>query len=274
MAAPQPPQAGRAVPPHARAMAAAQQAALSPFTTQRIALYGTASTFAALGVIARAFRQRSNFYAATVWLARSNGSMLILLNFAIFMTFIFGKIVQAIFFGQLRSIEVEHLYERSWYAVTETLLAMTIFRDEFDSSFVLLFGTLLFLKVFHWLCSDRVELMEQSQTVSRLFHARMISVLSTLLCLDFFLVAFTIEVLLIDKQRMGIMIMFASEVSSKRSKHLARISIDHFSLYPVHDPHSHPLLNIRKVHHQCHRHASPRTMASQIHLHFRCRASH
>lgn len=82
-----------------------------------------------------------------------------LLNFGVFMTLIFGKVCQAIFFGPLRPIEVEHLYERSWYAVTETLLAMTIFRDEFDSSFVVLFGTLLFLKVFHWLCSDRVELV-------------------------------------------------------------------------------------------------------------------
>lgn len=53
--------------------------------------------------------------------------------------------------------------------------------------------------------------MEQSPSVSRLFHARMISVLWTLFCLDLFLVAFAIEVLVLDKQRMGIMIMFASE---------------------------------------------------------------
>ncbi|CAO1627564.1 unnamed protein product [Sympodiomycopsis kandeliae] len=191
--------------------AASITTAANLFTTQRLALYGAASVTAALAVVARAFRERSNFYAAVVWLARSNGCMLVLLNFTVFMTLMLGKVCQAIFFGPLRSVEVEHIYERSWYAVTETLLAMTIFRDEFDSSFVVLFGTLLFLKVFHWLCSDRVELMEQSQSVSRLFHARMVSVLWTLLCLDLFLVAFTIEVLTLDKQRMGIMIMFASE---------------------------------------------------------------
>lgn len=34
---------------------------------------------------------------------------------------------------------------------------MTVFREQFDASFVVLFGTLLFLKVFHWLSADRVE---------------------------------------------------------------------------------------------------------------------
>ena len=39
----------------------------------------------------------------------------------------------------------------------------------------------------------------------------MVSVLWTLFCLDLFLVAFAIEVLILEQQRMGIMIMFASE---------------------------------------------------------------
>lgn len=53
----------------------------------------------------------------------------------------------------------QRLQERGWFAITETLLALTIFKDEFDSSFVLLFVSLLFLKVFHWLAGDRVELV-------------------------------------------------------------------------------------------------------------------
>ncbi|PWN27998.1 hypothetical protein BDZ90DRAFT_219316, partial [Jaminaea rosea] len=186
-------------------------ATTSPLAQHRLALYGSASLVATSAVVMRAFKERANFYAATVWLGRSNGCILVLVNFGIFCTILFGKFCQAVFFGQLRPIEVEHLYERSWYAVTETLLAMTIFRDQFDASFIILFGTLLFLKVFHWLCADRVELMEQSPSLSRLFHARMVSVLWTLFCLDLFLVAFAIEVLILEQQRMGIMIMFASE---------------------------------------------------------------
>jgi len=51
----------------------------------------------------------------------------------------------------------QRLQERAWFSVTETLLALTIFRDDFDSSFIVLFVSLLFLKVFHWLAADRVE---------------------------------------------------------------------------------------------------------------------
>lgn len=47
--------------------------------------------------------------------------------------------------------------ERSWYAVTETCLAFTVFRDDFNPKFVALFTVLLFLKSFHWLAEDRVD---------------------------------------------------------------------------------------------------------------------
>lgn len=51
----------------------------------------------------------------------------------------------------------QHLLERSWYAVTETCLAFTVFRDDFSPRFVALFTLLLFLKCFHWLAEDRVD---------------------------------------------------------------------------------------------------------------------
>lgn len=53
---------------------------------------------------------------------------------------------------------------RSWVRLlkdivhsTDTCLAMTIFRDEFDLKFVLLFASLLYLKIFHWIASDRID---------------------------------------------------------------------------------------------------------------------
>ena len=39
-----------------------------------------------------------------------------------------GKLMRKLFFGQLRAAEFEHLMERSWYAVTETCLAFTVFK--------------------------------------------------------------------------------------------------------------------------------------------------
>jgi len=47
--------------------------------------------------------------------------------------------------------------ERFWYALTETCLAFTVFRDDFNPKFIALFTVLLFLKSFHWLAEDRVD---------------------------------------------------------------------------------------------------------------------
>lgn len=65
-----------------------------------------------------------------------------LIGLLVFASFLFG---------------LQHLIERSWYAVTETCLAFTVFRDDFSPRFVALFTLLLFLKCFHWLAEDRVD---------------------------------------------------------------------------------------------------------------------
>ncbi|XP_060526688.1 E3 ubiquitin-protein ligase synoviolin A isoform X2 [Cylas formicarius] len=92
--------------------------------------------------------------------------------------------MRKIFFGQLRTTEFEHLMERSWYAITETCLAFTVFRDDFNPKFVALFTLLLFLKSFHWLAEDRVDYMERSPVISWLFHIRVLSLLVLLGALD------------------------------------------------------------------------------------------
>ncbi|GJN90576.1 hypothetical protein Rhopal_003588-T1 [Rhodotorula paludigena] len=175
----------------------------------RLAAWGAGSTVLAAWTVLSAFRQRSNFYAAAVYLSKSNACMMILWNQALFHTVLLGKALQAIFFGELRLIETERLQERAWFAVTETLLALTIFRQDFDSSFVVLFVSLLFLKVFHWLAADRVEAMEQAAQVSRLAHARMAGILSLLWLADVVLILYAFDSIMIDGPT--VMIMFASE---------------------------------------------------------------
>ena len=96
--------------------------------------------------------------------------------------------MRKIFFGQLRAAEMEHLIERSWYAVTETCLAFTVFRDDFSPRFVALFTMLLFLKCFHWLAEDRIDYMERSPVISFLFHIRAISLMGMLFLLDVYFI--------------------------------------------------------------------------------------
>ncbi|ESO96371.1 hypothetical protein LOTGIDRAFT_147275, partial [Lottia gigantea] len=92
------------------------------------------------------------------------------------------------FFGQLRAAETEHLIEKSWYAVTETCLAFTVFRDDFSPRFVAMFTFLLFLKCFHWLAEDRVDYMERSPVISLIFHSRVLSLLSSLAVVDLYFI--------------------------------------------------------------------------------------
>ncbi|ORY80882.1 hypothetical protein BCR37DRAFT_332012, partial [Protomyces lactucae-debilis] len=172
--------------------------------------YGVLSTTLAVSVVVHAFQERPNFYAACVYLSQSSACSIVLANMFFVATLMFGKLLQHLCFGRLRAIEVEHLYERSWYAVTESCLAMTIFREEFDSRFLLYFTTLIFVKIFHWLAHDRVDFMEQTtEGVSKKFHVRMCTIIGSLLAVDFFMAKSALD----DIFRYGpnAMILFAFE---------------------------------------------------------------
>lgn len=135
-------------------------------------------------VVANAYYQKKQFYPSVVYITKSNPSMAVIYIQAFIGVWILGKLMRKIFFGQLRTTEFEHLMERSWYAITETCLAFTVFRDDFTPKFVALFTLLLFLKSFHWLAEDRVDYMERSPVISWLFHVRVLSLLLLLGALD------------------------------------------------------------------------------------------
>ena len=86
-----------------------------------------------------------------------------------------------VFLGNLREIELERVREKLSSAIMETCLALTIFRDEFNMSFVGMFTLLTFVKVFHWLVQDRVDYIEVTPTVSRLQHLRIVSFMVVLM---------------------------------------------------------------------------------------------
>uniref|UniRef100_A0A4W5PPY3 E3 ubiquitin-protein ligase synoviolin-like TPR repeats domain-containing protein n=1 Tax=Hucho hucho TaxID=62062 RepID=A0A4W5PPY3_9TELE len=133
----------------------------------------TATSLALTGaVVAHAYLLKHQFYPTVVYLTKSSPSMAVLYIQAFVLVFLLGKFMRKIFFGQLRAAEMEHLIERSWYAVTETCLAFTVFRDDFSPRFVGLFTLLLFIKCFHWLAEDRVDFMERSPNISWVFHFR------------------------------------------------------------------------------------------------------
>jgi E3 ubiquitin-protein ligase synoviolin len=176
-------------------------------------------------------------------------SRLVLANFALFNTICFGIVVKTIFFGRLRSIEYEvstcrlagrrlacysgslltqqHLFERLWLFLTESLLALTIFRDDFSAPFAVMYGVLLFLKCFHWITADRVDyvgcLIVDSYTAAAdpqmdqipppgpptIFHVRCSLIIGLLTLIDCALVIYSLESIVVDG--VSAMVLFASE---------------------------------------------------------------
>ncbi|KAL4239005.1 E3 ubiquitin-protein ligase synoviolin [Mactra antiquata] len=141
-------------------------------------------------VLGNAFYLKKQFYPSVVYITKSNPSMAVLYLQAFVLVILMGKLFRKIFFGQLRAAEMEHLIERSWYAVTETCLAFTVFRDDFSPRFVASFTLLLFLKCFHWLAEDRVDYMERSPVISILFHIRVLSLMTFLWLIDSYFISY------------------------------------------------------------------------------------
>ncbi len=119
--------------------------------------------------------------------------------------------LQRLLFGSLRPAEIEQLYEKSWYAVTETCLAMTIFRDEVGGWFLVMFVSLLIGKVWGWIGEGRVEILEQQPPANpRLFHVRLSSSLILSSLFEILMFRYSVQTVLLQA-RPNMMVMFAFE---------------------------------------------------------------
>lgn len=119
--------------------------------------------------------------------------------------------LQRLFYGALRPIEIEQLYEKAWFAITETCLAMTIFRDEVGGWFLVMFVCLLVGKVWGWIGEGRVEILEQQPPANpRLFHARLSLSLVISSLFSIILLHYAVHTVLLQA-RPNMMVMFAFE---------------------------------------------------------------
>ncbi|KAK2002010.1 hypothetical protein LX36DRAFT_300513 [Colletotrichum falcatum] len=146
-----------------------------------------------------------------VYLAQSNFCLLVLVNFIylIYGTLIYG--LQRLLYGPLRQVEVEQLSEKAWFAITETCLAMTIFREEIGAWFLVMFTALVTGKVWGWIGDGRVEVLEQQPPANPgLFHTRLSLSLLLSLVYDVWLLRYTVTTV-IQQARPNMMVMFLFE---------------------------------------------------------------
>ena len=135
--------------------------------------------------------------------------ILVNLIFLVYGFFMYG--LQRLCFGQLRPVEIEQLYEKAWFAVTETCLAMTIFREEVGAFFLVMFTALVTGKVWGWIGEGRVEVLEQQPPANpRVFHTRLTVSLLLSVLYDIWLLGYAFNTV-VDQARPTMMVMFLFE---------------------------------------------------------------
>ncbi|KAF9894306.1 E3 ubiquitin-protein ligase hrd1 [Aspergillus nanangensis] len=209
-------------------------ALVSHSLAMRLAAYAGASVALATGVFLKALHQRSNFYSACVYLSQSSANLMILTNVCLLAVGFILFWLQRLLYGPLRPIETEQLYEKAWFAITETCLAMTIFRGELGAWFLVMFVCLLVGKVWGWISEGRVEYLEQQPPANpRLFHTRLsISVVLSVL-FNLFLLRYCVTTVL-EQARPDMMVMFGFEfavLTILSSSTAARYSISLVEIY-------------------------------------------
>ena len=110
------------------------------------------------------------FYPAVVFLSTSKVSAILLGNFGIAFSLGLFRVNTAVFLNGLNEDEMATIGDHLKYALTETCLALTMFREEIGVSIVVMFLLLLLMKALHWSCDLRVMTMRQTEDGAQLWH--------------------------------------------------------------------------------------------------------
>lgn len=169
-------------------------------TIMRMLMLTLATTVVTAGVIMNVYSKKKQFYPSVTYLFKSSRCMSVCIyNYntqpyiyfslsllsqvfyiqAFLIVWQLVKFFKFLFFGTLRAIEVEvsnhtprrthspphpmqHLIERSWFAVLDTFILLAAFHEELSPTFVSLIVLVFIMKSFHCLASDRVDHVSQS----------------------------------------------------------------------------------------------------------------
>lgn len=141
------------------------------------------------------------------------------MNLSFLLLCVLGRSLKRAFLGALQRDEIEELVQSSKYAITETMLALTIFREELNLKLLMLFTALLFIKIFHWLASMRVESLARSEPIGRMQHVRLVALLAFLAAVDWSFVA-AIGIAILHSRTPSVLLLFGFEVSKHSSSRL------------------------------------------------------
>ncbi|KAH3743959.1 zinc finger protein [Pelomyxa schiedti] len=152
------------------------------FSFRHYVLLTVASTLGLLYSTCEIWQYR--YFKIVLYLTSSKAAMMVLGNCVLMFSIFLGYLLKRIFFGKPRERDYEVMYEKLWPAIMETLLAMTIFGDQFNATLVGAFVMLLFIKIFHWILEDRVDFLQQVPLTSILDNVRIVVLMLLLTTVD------------------------------------------------------------------------------------------
>ncbi|KAL9643423.1 hypothetical protein ABK040_010038 [Willaertia magna] len=160
-------------------------------------------------VVAHSANQHQQFYPTVVHLVSSKISRIVLICDLILAIIYFGKLLKNIFFGTLRMYEEEVIWEKGYFTLIETCLALTIFREELTSRMLTVLGICLFMKIFHWISELRVKHIESLPNTSLSTFIRLYICLIVLIGVDcYFIYNFILHYL---KEGATVRVLFLSD---------------------------------------------------------------
>lgn len=176
--------------------------------------YALVTLLSTAAIVAHAFATRQQFFRVTVYLSTQKTGVFVLANFGLFLLLTVAKILRFVLFGKLHENEQRVLRERAWFALTESLLALTMFREDFHSTDVPRVAVLFLVKVCHWLAQERIDHLVNLPRVTIRMHARLVMVLGLLLLHDGFMLYNTVISLLQDGPSLELLFAYETAVMS------------------------------------------------------------
>lgn len=88
-------------------------------------------------------------------------NILIITVFTLLNSTLLWQFLTSMLFGELRIIEHEHIFERLPFAVINTIFMFSTFNEKYFFTLATCTLVLLYMKVFHWILRDRLDLLLQ-----------------------------------------------------------------------------------------------------------------
>ena len=146
-----------------------------------------------LGII---IAQSPSFYAGTILLSKTSFGQMVLFGFICSISYTIHRIMLRIFFEPLRTVEKEHLKERAWIHVTESIFALSMFRNGMSLPLALVAIGLFLLKSCFWVTIDRIDYIGQFN-FDRGYHLKLTLFIVVLNVVNYYIIEYAIQQTLI-----------------------------------------------------------------------------